>query len=466
MENLSHIAEDELSSIIQALSSHPEWVSEIRTQCDKLKHYPFPQLPKSWERLLESLIAADNNGPEPLQRGSYDIDNTVSRFKPGTEINDDIVNAYICLLRFATNTLRQKLMSTRFFSSLRNIHAREVDEEVTASTFRTLEKIIIPIYSNNHFTFAVIRNKQEEVHIELHDSLLSSENPDTSLETLEAWVKDTVGHDIRIYTQNLETPQVSSPVECGYFVLISIRVEAFGYCALSEEETAQIMPQAGKQILSELLASQLNPNEADFVAFSSDKWTVRSLEHHDPSSEVLTSSPTTSGPEEYSALHNQSPAVGSTSHGTKRPCPSSGRAPKRTRLNGDGPYRGKPPSHSSTRPGEGYTQDSIGVGERYAQEFADLSTLLKTLPAIVYKLRHPSCSHSDFIASRDLAYLWSSRKCPAKPLLEFNDRIERGHFSQIFNSNMLEIEQITEAESTEYIGLFNRKLGITTPGQA
>ena len=189
-----------------------------------------------------------------------DLAKSLWRLKPGEEPNDEILNAYLELLRGSAVSVDLSIEETHVLNLLPNSRLKRSDGLIQKGTYT----IFIPIHAAHHYSFAVIRskNKDDPVRWEYYDSL-GRKPPQKFLN----WVNMRFPEAEREKEPGSPNPEQKNGVDCGLFVLMGIRLMSAGRRHLSQAQSDDIIPTFRQRVLAELLASSLNPSSGQFEEF-------------------------------------------------------------------------------------------------------------------------------------------------------------------------------------------------------
>jgi hypothetical protein len=231
-----------------------------------------PDMPTTWQaKVMQQLEAGEG------RIASIDIPNvsdvSLQSLRPGTMINDEIVDGYLELIRKSGVIIS----TTRLLENLTTkIHPydRRMDqiEYLPRQAF-------IPIHQTcEHWTFARIVPGRRGVamRIEHFDSLPDRDVPPQ----LKSWIKQYFP-DATLEPGT--SPEQDNNTDCGLFMLLGIRMMASGSHHLSQSEADEIMPEFRGRVLAEILASTLNPTDLDYANFvEKDDLAAEKLIKHQP----------------------------------------------------------------------------------------------------------------------------------------------------------------------------------------
>ncbi|TVY18846.1 NAD-dependent protein deacetylase [Lachnellula arida] len=149
-----------------------------------------------------------------------DPEKSLWRLKQGEYLNDEILNAYLELLQRSV-----------------------VNQE------------------NYHWSFAVIesKNKEDAIQWTYYDSI-GAGAPAALLDWIQQWF---YGKTIKELTAS-PNPEQNNGTDCGLFVLMGIRLLIAGRPHLTQAESNGLLPSIRERVLAELLASSLDPSEAQY----------------------------------------------------------------------------------------------------------------------------------------------------------------------------------------------------------
>jgi NAD+-dependent protein deacetylase SIR2 len=233
-----------------------------------------PKLPDCWKmemskRLSEVVVRGPKESRESLSVVTKIADlgyqeehlaKSLWRLKPGEEPNDEIINAYLELLRrFAVST-DLSIEETHVLNLKPNSRLKRSDNLIKTGTY----SIFIPIHAAHHYSFAVLRSKKkgDPVLWEYYDSL-GGKPPQKFLNWLDERFPEAQPEKV----PRSQNPMQKNLVDCGLFVLIGIRLMSAGRRHLSQAESDDIIPTFRQRILAELLALSLNPSSGQFEEF-------------------------------------------------------------------------------------------------------------------------------------------------------------------------------------------------------
>lgn len=391
---------------------------------DKRRQKILRNLPKPWEGVVQDFLEGRESSTILLSRCG--ISEGIQQFHAGNELSQEVINNYICLVRNATDGQRQILMGTKFLSGTGIVSMSDA-EGVTAINFNIFQKLIIPIIKDKECILAVIKNESDGIHL-VYYSMSHQETPISGLQT---WIRSVGGRDAPIFVERHDVPRLHEPRDSSRYILLALSLEAFECRHLSHEELIRVIPRAGNIILGQLLAAQLEPNQADLDALRADMISFRSASVSSQSPTIVTVPVPRVNPGSVQSRATSEviivPVAPKRSH--------DGRPRKRTRSGGNLP-----------------SETDQSIPDKYAWDFAN-DTVLKKLAPVIYTLNHPPQDHVEFMGSSDLPLLWASRKCSSGPMLELLDRVEREHFSRTFYERI----EKTRLEDGTYIG---QKLGV------
>jgi NAD+-dependent protein deacetylase SIR2 len=238
-----------------------------------------PKLPDCWKmemskRLSEVVVRGPKESRESssvvtkiadLGYKETELAKSLWRLKPGEEPNDEIINAYLELLRRSAVSADLSIEETHVLNLRPNSRLRRSDK--LTGTF----SIFIPIHEARHYSFAVLRSKEDEskdeskknlVRWEYYDSL-GGKPPQKFLN----WLNQRFPEAEQEEELSSPNPKQRNTVDCGLFVLIGIRLMSAGRRHLSQAESDDIIPTFRQRVLAELLALSLNPSSSQFEEF-------------------------------------------------------------------------------------------------------------------------------------------------------------------------------------------------------
>lgn len=218
----------------------------------------FPELSKQWMELANQRMNSEQISKLPVTYDRVDIRDSLKKLKPGTEINDDVINGYLSLIQ-ATLPASRFIASTRLLSPTRpSPQDRQLDPSVHT-------KIMLPICSRGHWSFAVIHGNINRKVVQHYNSFNNGEYA-AFPEPLRDWLgKKKIEYDISEPESN---PQQSGGKDCGLYVLLGIRMIAAGSkSTMQNQEALDFIPLFRTRVMAELLAGCLNPSEEDYQAF-------------------------------------------------------------------------------------------------------------------------------------------------------------------------------------------------------
>lgn len=177
-------------------------------------------------------------------------------------INDEVVDGYLELIRKSG----VKISTTRLLKKFSS-HAKQhpVDRQINMNCLATSGAVFIPIHHSSftHWTFArlIAGQNNDSVIAEHFDSLNLA--PVTMLET---WIRQRFP-GIPMKLSQGRCPQQKNGTDCGLFMLMGIRLMAFGAEHLSQSEADEIMPTFRSRVLAEILSGTLDPTPSDYSEF-------------------------------------------------------------------------------------------------------------------------------------------------------------------------------------------------------
>jgi NAD-dependent histone deacetylase SIR2 len=229
-----------------------------------------PKLPHCWEaemskRLGEVVIskAGTRIGGTSLVTRITDlgyrdaIADSLWRLKPGEELNDEILNAYLELLRSSLSAV-QSIEETTILTLQPNRPWKRSQKLIETGVY----SIFIPVHASHHWTFAVLRSKKKGdlVHWEYYDSL-GGQPP----QKLLTWINGRFPDNTEVAAW--PNPRQKNGVDCGLFVLLGIRLMSAGEKHLSQADSDGIISNFRQRVLAELLAFSINPSNSQFDEF-------------------------------------------------------------------------------------------------------------------------------------------------------------------------------------------------------
>jgi hypothetical protein len=212
-----------------------------------------PTLAPVWEQGMSERLGRESTiTKKAIYYGKNDIKNDLQRLKPGTELNDEIINAYLDLIR-------PRLEATQMIATttLLNQNSSPIRQNFSS----TWSSIYVPIHQPGHWTFAVLRRQGDIISANYYDS-----NGGSAPKNFEIWLQTTFSGPTEIIS-GLPNPSQKNSYDCGIFVLIGMRaITAIGR-HLYQDEIDNIIPRFRERALAELLASRLDPLPQDYDRF-------------------------------------------------------------------------------------------------------------------------------------------------------------------------------------------------------
>lgn len=174
-------------------------------------------------------------------------------------INDEIVEGYLDLIRESGVTISTTRLLRKFKDS-----KNRIDRGINMDSLINCGPAFIPIHhtSLSHWTFArLVPGRGDSVIAEHFDSLNIA--PVTMLEN---WLEQRfVGIQTKIIQGR--SPEQRNGTDCGLFMLMGIRMMAFGSQHLSQHEADEIMSTFRQRVLAEILAGTLDPTSSEYTEF-------------------------------------------------------------------------------------------------------------------------------------------------------------------------------------------------------
>jgi NAD-dependent histone deacetylase SIR2 len=246
----------------------PTWISVPSDSSDAL-----PKLPDCWEReMSQRLSEVEVRQIESSRKSTsvvtkipslgyreVNIANSLWHLKPGEELNDEVVNAYLELLQRSTVSVDQAIEGTGILYLKPGRQWKTFDKLSKVRTY----SIFIPIHIPGHWCFAVLTPGENNILcLEYYDS--ASGGPP---QALRDWIHGRFPDREVEITQGSPNPRQRNGVDCGLFVLLGIRLLSASRRHLSQAQSDSIIPTFRQRVLAELLAGSLNPSSSQFEEF-------------------------------------------------------------------------------------------------------------------------------------------------------------------------------------------------------
>lgn len=132
------------------------------------------------------------------------------------------------------------------------------DQGLFATKFRTIRKIIIPIFWEDSFDYTVI--VPDPSCLQTYILKADKKFPMPIIETIQQWVESQNGAQLIFCKEPAKSLRL---VDSGPIMLANIKLEAFNQPPLNEKDIAQILPTLKYRILSEMIAEQVDVEERD-----------------------------------------------------------------------------------------------------------------------------------------------------------------------------------------------------------
>jgi hypothetical protein len=230
-------------------------------------------MPSIWQsKVMQQLDAGEG------RIANIDIPNvsdvSLQSLRPGTMINDEVVDGYLDLIRKSGAIISTTRLLENFTTKI-----HPYDRQMGQIEYLP-RQAFIPIHHQtcNHWTFARIVPGGREVamRIEHFDSFPDGNIPPK----LKSWIKQYFP-DATLEPGT--SPEQNNGTDCGLFMLLGIRMMAPGSHHLSQSKADEVLPKFRGRVLAEILASTLNPTELDYANFvAEDELAAEKLIKHQP----------------------------------------------------------------------------------------------------------------------------------------------------------------------------------------
>jgi hypothetical protein len=184
------------------------------------------------------------------------VDSTAfDRLKPNKQINDEIVNAYLNLLRndsvyIATADLYEALK--------RKTRLNKIDDKINQDTLQNFIQIFIPICEGNHWTFARLTAGK----LDIHDSIGGSIYQQSFVDWIEGRFPGIVVQEAAYNPR-----QKPKSNDCGLLMLLGIDLMSRDLDLPSQEQADVIMLSMRGRVLAGILSGRLDPSERNYEVF-------------------------------------------------------------------------------------------------------------------------------------------------------------------------------------------------------
>jgi hypothetical protein len=231
----------------------------------------FPELTRSLEEKVTKLQSSKQIAKSPiLDWEGSDMTTSLNLLKPGEQLNDEIINTYLGLLRQKCDPRTVHIASTRLLTSQtpHRVDRCLIDSLAVASTF------IIPLHKPGqpgHWRLAILERAESIYSLKIHDTATErSEIPPN----LSKWL---LNNGIKINKPEIDTTlqQNRFSLDCGLYILLIARIKVTPPTNIipPSDEVRRYIPKFRLRVLCELLAAHLDPTLSHFTEFDSGEKT-------------------------------------------------------------------------------------------------------------------------------------------------------------------------------------------------
>ena len=216
----------------------------------------FPELTRSLEEKVTKLQSSKQIAKSPiLDWEDSDMTTSLNLLKPGRQLNDEIVNSYLRLLREKLKKCDSEIhvASTRLLTSI-NLHP--VDKRLVSS-LRLASKFIILLYKPGHWRLAILERAESIYSLKIYDSVAGGSSD--ILLNLSKWL---CNNGIKVGKMEISTTlqQNRFSQDCGLYILLIARIEVTPPTRIPpSDEVCWYIPRFRLRVLCEHLAAHLDP---------------------------------------------------------------------------------------------------------------------------------------------------------------------------------------------------------------
>jgi hypothetical protein len=215
-----------------------------------------PPLPEPWQKKAFEALRGGRIANITIRNVD---ESSLQLLRPNNMINDEIVEGYLELIRKSGVTVG----TTRLLQTWSSTHP--IDRTIDIDGLKCSGSVLFPIHDSamSHWTFAhIMLSKDGTIVAEHFDSIYTRHTP----MILEEWLLDSF-QGISATIISGQSPQQRNGVDCGLYMLMGIRMMAFGSQHLTQTDADEIMPTFRQRVLAEILAGALDPDPSTYASF-------------------------------------------------------------------------------------------------------------------------------------------------------------------------------------------------------